>query len=165
MKYSVNKPRAMHCIFLAIVICSLVHSRALHRLTLADDPALKTLGELLVRFLRERDEDIFVSGTMQSMNDIWSQLEKKSKEIGEMLPPKKEFEKMFGAYQDQIKQSARGVLDQAERLGINFTNADLQLKEFACTEFRRPMSLIRKGKLSGPAIHSTTRLPRWCNHV
>lgn len=100
-----------------------------HRLTLADDPALKTLGDVLARFLRERDENIFVSDAMQSMDDIWSQMQKVSKDVGEKLPPKKEFDKMFGAFQDQITQSARAVLDQAERLGINFTNADLQLKD------------------------------------
>ncbi|MDQ6631404.1 MAG: TlpA family protein disulfide reductase, partial [Verrucomicrobiota bacterium] len=99
------------------------------RLTLNEDPALKTLGELLARFLRERDEHIFVSGALQNMDEIWTQFEKKSQEIGEKLPPKKEFEKMFGAFQDQITQSARGVLDQTERLGINFTNAVLQLKD------------------------------------
>jgi thiol-disulfide isomerase/thioredoxin len=100
-----------------------------HEVTLSDDAALKTLADVFVRFLREHDEQVFVSGALQKMDDIWGQIQRKAAEIGEKVPPKKEFEQVFGTYQDQITQSARGVLDQADRLGLNFTNADLQLKE------------------------------------
>ena len=100
-----------------------------HEVTLSDDPALKTLGDVIARFLLEHDEQVLVSGTLQKMDDIWAKIQKKAVEVGEKLPPKKEFEQMFVTYQDQITQSARGVLDQADRLGLNFTNANLQLKE------------------------------------
>ena len=100
-----------------------------HEISLSDDSALKALGDLMARFLREHDEKVFVSGALQNMDDIWAQLKKKAAEIGEKLPSKKQFEQMFGTYQDQITQSARGVLDQANKLGLNFTNADLKLKE------------------------------------
>ena len=100
-----------------------------HEVTLSDDTALKTLGDVIARFLREHDEQVFVSGTLQKMDDIWVQIQKKAAEVGEKLPPKKEFEQAFGTYQDQITQSARGVLDQADRLGLNFTNAGLKIKE------------------------------------
>ena len=100
-----------------------------HEVSLSDDSALKALGDVMARFLREHDEKVFVSGALQNMDEIWTQLNKKAAQIGEKLPPKKQFDQMFGTYQDQITQSVRAVLDQAERMGLNFTNADLNLKE------------------------------------
>ena len=99
------------------------------QLSLSDDNALKTIGDLIVRFLRERDEKDFAQEALQQMDDVWSQFEKKIGEIGEKLPPKKDFEQNFRNYQDQITASARAVLDQSEKLGLSFTEANLRLKD------------------------------------
>lgn len=102
---------------------------AMQGLRLADDSALAALGSVLTRFLRDQDPQVFVSGALRTMDEIWAEVERKSVEFNRPLPPKKEFEKVFGEHKDRIGQSAQGVLDQCKTLGINFSNADIRLKE------------------------------------
>src|SRR4051812_8392887 len=60
-------------------------------LHVADDPALGTLGNTLMRFLRQRDEKILKKETMPIFEDRWQALLKKLKESGaKELPTKKE---------------------------------------------------------------------------
>lgn len=100
-----------------------------HRLSLVDDPALEVLANMVTRLLREIDPDSMARGTVRSMDEIWAAFEEKSAELNRPLPPKNEFEEAFSLHHEQTMQSIRAMLDQRERLGLDFTNADFRLKE------------------------------------
>jgi hypothetical protein len=96
-------------------------------LTLADDPALGELGDVLVRFLRERDENLFVSKALMSVDENWGELVKKLTAAGQKIPDRKEVEAGWAPRQSEIAGSARGVLAQAARVGL--TSAEIRLKD------------------------------------
>jgi cytochrome c biogenesis protein CcmG/thiol:disulfide interchange protein DsbE len=102
---------------------------AQRRLRLADDPPLGKLGEVMIKFLRERDHQVFLSGAVRTFDEIWNQFEKEGARRGEKVPPRKAVEENWGMFQDRIVGSARGVLDFMERIGINLSGAEIQLKD------------------------------------
>ncbi len=97
-----------------------------------DDPALATLGNTLIRFLRQRDEKIFETEARRSFDETWREFEKRfAKDFGdrERPPARKEVEESWEAFRDQIMGSARGVLAQGESLGFDFSGAEIILKD------------------------------------
>lgn len=96
----------------------------------ADDPAFAALGNTLIRFLRERDENIFLNGTMPSHDQRWEALLKKLKANGvKELPTRKDFEDASKMFRGLLLESARGVLAQIEVLGVDFAGSELALKD------------------------------------
>lgn len=96
-------------------------------LTLADDPALGQLGNTLIKFLKRRDEKLFVSDALMSLDESWVELTNKLAMVGRKIPDKKELEPSWAAFQSQIAESAKAVLAQAEQFGL--PGAEIQLKE------------------------------------
>jgi thiol-disulfide isomerase/thioredoxin len=110
-----------------LVVSSIVTGGALHA---ADDPALAALGKTLVRFLQQRDEKIFASEAMRSFEEVWEAWMKKLNTVGaDRRPSRKDAEDSWNILRGQFVESARGVLAQAEVLGIDFSKADITLKD------------------------------------
>jgi peroxiredoxin len=96
----------------------------------ADDPALRALGSTLIRFLRQRDERIYATEAMPSFEETWQALLKKLQASGlKDLPARREFEDGWNMMRGQLVESAQGVLAQAEVLGIDFSGAEIALKD------------------------------------
>ena len=109
---------------------------ALHRIEAAEDPALVALGNVLIRFLRERDETIFANEALRSFDECWDGLTKKLALIKELklagsvegLPSRKNAEDSYNMMRGYLVEPARSVLAQAESLGIDFSGAEINLK-------------------------------------
>lgn len=96
----------------------------------ADDPLLATLGSTLIQFLQQRDEKIFANEAMRSPDEAWEALLKKLKDNGvEELPAKKDTQDSWKMRRGLLVDSARGVLAQADVLGIDLTGAEITLKD------------------------------------
>ena len=110
-----------------LVVSDIVTGGALHA---ADDPALAALGNVLVRFLQQREESIFASEAMRSFEEAWEALMKKLNAIGaDKRPSRKDIEDSWNMLRGQFVESARGVLAQAEVLGMDFSKAEISLKD------------------------------------
>ncbi len=96
----------------------------------ADDPALAALGSTLIRFLQQRDESIFANEAMRSFDEGWETLLKKLNANGvKPLPSKNDVQDSWNMMRGQFVDSARGVLAQAEVLGLDFSGAEITLKD------------------------------------
>src|ERR1039458_2469005 len=112
-----------------LVVANLVARSELHS---ADDPALAALGNTLVRFLKQHDEKIFTSEGMRSFEEGWESLMKKLNASGvDKLPSRKDIEDSWNMMRGRFVESACGVLAQAKVLGIDFSKADITLKDAA----------------------------------
>jgi thiol-disulfide isomerase/thioredoxin len=110
-----------------LLVSNIVTGGALHA---ADDPALAALGKTLVRFLQQRDEEIFASEAMRSFEEGWEALMKKLNTVGaDKRPSRQDVEDSWRMIRGLFVESARGVLAQAEVLGIDFSKADITLKD------------------------------------
>ena len=96
----------------------------------ADDPALAALGNTLVRFLQQRDEKVFESEAMLSFDEGWEQLQNKlnMSEVKER-PSRKDVADEWNMMRGLLVGSARGVLAQADRLGLDFSGGEIILKD------------------------------------
>jgi hypothetical protein len=118
-----------------LMLVSKIVTRVGAPLHTADDPALAALGNTLVRFLQQRDEKIFASEAMRSFEESWEALMKKLNAFGvDKQPSRKDVEDPWNMMRGQLVESARGVLAQAEVLGVDFSGAEITLKD-AIAEF------------------------------
>lgn len=92
----------------------------------ADDPALLKFGDILVRFVRERDPGIYEKEALVTSDLLWDQYQKRGlagestrqkvdEEVKEIIP--------------QQMESARAVLKQMDDAGIDLKNADIRITE------------------------------------
>lgn len=102
----------------------------------ADDPALSALGNTLIRFIQQRDEKIFTNEALRSFEECWKAMSEKMASMKEInsegmpeLPSKKEGEDAFNMIRGPMIETARGLLTQADVLGIDFTGAEITLKD------------------------------------
>ena len=96
----------------------------------ADDPALKALGNTLVRFLQQRDAKIYDNEALPSFEEQWEALQKKLKANDVKNPPARtDVEGGWNMMRGRFVESAQGVLAQAEVLGIAFSGVDITLKD------------------------------------
>lgn len=99
-------------------------------LHVADDPALAALGNTLIRFLQQRDEKVFANEAMRSFDEVWDALLKELNMAGvKPLPSRNDFQDSWNMMRGQLVDSARGVLAQADVLGLDFSNAEITLKD------------------------------------
>jgi thiol-disulfide isomerase/thioredoxin len=96
----------------------------------AHDPALAALGNTLIRFLQQRDEKILANEAMRSFDESWDALLKKLNTAGvKPLPSRNDFQDSWNMRRGQKVDSGRGVLAQAEVLGLDFSDAEITLKD------------------------------------
>ena len=96
-------------------------------LHMADDPALGELGTLLVQFLRQGDEKVFVSKALLSFEETWVQSVRSVADAMQKMPERKDMEANWAEFTSDIAASARDVLAQAQRIGLS--NAQIHLKD------------------------------------
>jgi thiol-disulfide isomerase/thioredoxin len=112
-----------------LLISSLValSGAALHA---AADPALAELGHALIRFLQQRDENIFANEAMPCFDECREKLLKELNAAGvKPLPSREEVQGAWNMMRGQLVESAQGVLAQAEALGLDFSGAEITLKD------------------------------------
>ncbi len=92
-----------------------------------DDPALLKLGEVLVRFLRDRDPAAYAKDALVNSDLIWAQLQKR----GGQGPSRQEVDQQMSTVRHEQSEIARAVLNQMEDAGVDLKNADIQIKAAA----------------------------------
>jgi thiol-disulfide isomerase/thioredoxin len=108
-----------------------------------DDPSLQTLAETLVRFLRERDASIYQKEALFTPDMLWALLQKLTPNH---LPPRDEFDKTIGGELQNETKLAQSLANQMDAAGIDFKNADIQIKE---AKVEHTQSLGAPGSLDG----------------
>ncbi|MGA2174736.1 MAG: TlpA disulfide reductase family protein [Verrucomicrobiota bacterium] len=100
-------------------------SPGLSRLTDKDDPALLRLGQTLVRFIRERDTNIYAKEALANSDLYWAMMQKR----GEKGPSRKELDEEINRRTQEQTEIARAMLNQSEAAGIDFKDAQIQIQE------------------------------------
>jgi thiol-disulfide isomerase/thioredoxin len=90
-----------------------------------EDPALLKLGEVLVRFIRERDTAILEKEALMNSDLVWAQIQKS----GRSGPSRKELDENIGPRVRDLVESARTVLKQMDDAGVDLKNADIQVEQ------------------------------------
>ncbi len=113
-----------------MLLVSNIVARVGEPLHAADDPGLKELGNTLVRFLGQHNEKAFESEALLSFEECWEGLTRKLTDSGAAeQPPRKEIQDLWNIQHGALVESARAVLAQGEILGINFSGAEITLKD------------------------------------
>lgn len=95
-----------------------------------NDPALKALGQVILRFLQVRDATVYGREALPNFAETWAALEKKMADApSPEQPAKKEIENIWNARYESLMESARQILANAEALGVDFTGAEVKLKD------------------------------------
>jgi alpha-tubulin suppressor-like RCC1 family protein/thiol-disulfide isomerase/thioredoxin len=126
------------------------HTDSLHA---EDDSALEKLGATLIQFLRQRDEKSFETNALWSFEDSWKEFQQVAEQIeAKDRPSRKELEEAWTTFHQEILGSARDILAQAETLGLNFSSADMKLKDAVAEHpYQREGFGILDGTDAGPA--------------
>src|SRR5207245_3235348 len=95
--------------------------------TAANDPALTRLGNVMIRFLQAPDEKVFATEALRSFDEMWKEFEANAGNDKER-PSQKEVQESWRGFNERIVGSARDVLEQAQHLGIEFSSAEIKLK-------------------------------------
>ena len=89
-----------------------------------DDPALLRLGEILVRFVRERDTNIFQKEALASGESYWALFQAS----GHTGPSKQEWEQAFDRNRREQIEIARNMIGQSEAAGIDLKDAAIHIE-------------------------------------
>lgn len=96
------------------------------RLTGIDDPALLKFGEVLVRFLRERDPAIYEKEALMNSDLVWRIVQSQARPDA---PSRQEVDDEINRQTKEQMDAARTVLQQMDNAGIDLKNADIQVQE------------------------------------
>ena len=99
-----------------------------------DDPALLRLGRTLVRFIRERDTNIFAQEALATSDLSWAMMQKS----GEKGPSRREFDQEINRHRQEETEIARSMLNQSEVAGIDFKDAQIQIQEASVGQLQPP---------------------------
>ena len=106
---------------------ALVNKAAEHQgFTGADDPALLKLGDVLIRFIRERDPAVFEKEALINSDMAWRIQQSLGRPGG---PSRQELDDQINRQVKEQMDSARSVLQQLDNSGIDLKNADIQIQE------------------------------------
>ena len=92
-----------------------------------DDPALLRLGQVLVRFIRERDTAIYAKEALVNSDLVWALMQKS----GDKGTSRQELEKETNRETQEQTEIARSMLGQSEAAGIDLKNAEIEIREAA----------------------------------
>jgi thiol-disulfide isomerase/thioredoxin len=90
-----------------------------------EDPALLKLGEVLVRFIRERDTTILEKEALINSDLVWAQMQNS----GRSGPSRKELDENIGPRVRDLVESGRTVLKQMDDAGVDLKNADVRVEQ------------------------------------
>jgi len=102
-------------------------------LTDTDDPALLQLGQTLVRFLRQRDTNIYAKEALVNSDLLWAQMQKS----GESGPSRQELDQELNRSTQEQTDIAQAMLTQADEAGIEFKNVELKIAEVSVGRLQR----------------------------
>ena len=119
---------------LAMAILAKAASPRSNLITDKDDPALLRLGQTLVRFIRERDTNIFAQEALATTDLYWTMMQKS----GEKGPSRKEFDQEINRHRQEETEIAQSMLHQIEVAGIDLKDAQIQIQEAAIGELQPP---------------------------
>jgi thiol-disulfide isomerase/thioredoxin len=94
-------------------------------ITEQDDPALRKLGDALVRFIRERDVNVFTNEAYVTGDLVWNMIQ----QSGMPGPSRKELDDEFNARAKEQTEIARDAVKVMENAGVDLKNADIQIQE------------------------------------
>ena len=103
-------------------------------LTDKDDPTLLRLGQTLVRFIRERDMNIYAHEALANSDMYWSMYQKS----GETLPTRKKFDEVFNRRRQEQTEIAQAMLNQSTVAGLDFKDAQIQIQEVSIGQLQPP---------------------------
>ena len=107
-----------------------------------DDPALLKFGEVLVRFLRDRDLTVFEKEALLNSDLVWAQTQRS----GRGGPSRQDIDQYVNRrVPDQVRLAGQ-VVRQMEEAGIDLRHADIQIKE---ATVERSMIRGNPGSLDG----------------
>jgi thiol-disulfide isomerase/thioredoxin len=113
-----------------VMLVSNIVTRAGLPLQAADDSALAALGNTLGRFLQQRDEKLFATEALPSFEESWKALLMKLNAFGvDKQPSREEVEDPWNMVRGQLVESARSVVAQLDVLGVDFSGAEVTLKD------------------------------------
>jgi thiol-disulfide isomerase/thioredoxin len=90
-----------------------------------DDPALLRLGQALVRFIGQRDTNIYAAQALENGDLYWAMMQKK----GEKGPSLQALNKEIKHQTQKQIQIAQTLLNQDEIAGINLNDAQIEIQE------------------------------------
>lgn len=92
----------------------------------ADDSALLKLGDVLIRFIRERDPAIYEKEALINSDMAWRILQSLGRPGG---PSRQELDDQINRQVKEQMDSARLVLQELNNSGIDLKNADIRIQE------------------------------------
>ena len=92
----------------------------------ADDPALLKFGDVLIRFIRERDPAIYEKEALINSEMAWRLQESLGRPGG---PSRQELNDQINRQVKEQMDCARSVLKQLDNSGIDLKNADIRIEE------------------------------------
>jgi thiol-disulfide isomerase/thioredoxin len=104
------------------------------RITDKDDPALLRLGQTLVRFIRERDTNIYAREGLEPSDPYWAMIQKS----GDAGASRKEIDEAIDRHTQEQSEIAQSMLDQSEAAGIDFKDAQIQIEEASIGRLQAP---------------------------
>jgi thiol-disulfide isomerase/thioredoxin len=108
-----------------------------------EDPALLKLGEVLVRFIRERDTAILEKEALMNSDLAWAQIQKAGRSGG---PSRKELDEEISEQVREQVERARMVLKQMDDAGVDLKNAEVQIED---ASIKRAQAQGSPGSLDG----------------
>jgi thiol-disulfide isomerase/thioredoxin len=112
------------------------------RITDKDDPALLRLGQTLVRFLRERDTNLYTKEALVNSDLYWAMMQK----TGAKEPSRRELDQEIASMTQEQTEIARSMLEQSAAAGIDLKDAQIEIQEASIDRLQRPRA---SGALEG----------------
>ena len=112
----------------------------------ADDPALLKLGDVLIRFIRERDPAIYEKEALINSEMAWRLQESLGRPGG---PSRQELDDQINRQIKDQMNSARSVLKELDNSGIDLKSADIRIEEASVERSQSMLSALTPASTQG----------------
>ena len=112
--------------------------------TSEEDPALLKLGETLIRFVRERDTNLFQKELLINSDVVWNMYQKSESETGRKGPSRKEVDDEINSQNKQQLLHVQKMVKMMDDAGIDLNNADIKIES---ASVKRAQSQGNRGSL------------------